>query len=239
MYLVEIWASSHVAGFRLSCTAERPKSPPIPTEPGGIGHQAKCALQKTLDFLGTFVVNSGMKEYENSCRWRPPVPIPALDCTDTCAAAPAFPPKIGFIFNSSHTRKPSENTDILIAWLIANGNHSQKSPSDLKSAGYNFLIASISCVFECLFSRRIFREKHEAPIEGIGAQKTHSQSAPTKENSKSPHVKPTCWAPAGEFKIPTRNSDVLGTRGRIQKPHPFRMRKDGAPWLGAAGFCCA
>ena len=108
------------------------------------------------------MVNSGMREYEKFSRWRPPVAIQALDCTATCASAPAFPPKIDCNFNSAHARKPSENTDILIAWLIANGNHSQKLINTLNSAGYKFLIAPISCVFECLFSRSIFRAKHEA-----------------------------------------------------------------------------
>jgi hypothetical protein len=127
---------------------ESPKSPPIPMKAGGIWRAAQCALQKTLDFLDAFMVNNCMREYENSSRWHPPAPIPALDCTVNSSAAPAFPPKIGFNFNSSQARNPSENTAILIAWLIANGNHSQNSITTLNSAGYKFLIASISYEFE-------------------------------------------------------------------------------------------
>jgi hypothetical protein len=89
-----------------------------------------------------------MREYDNSSRSHPRIPIPALDCTLTCVAAPAFPPKIDFNFNLAHAKNPSENTDILIAWLIANGNHSQKSINTLNSAGYEFLIASISYEIE-------------------------------------------------------------------------------------------
>ncbi len=78
------------------------------------GARQNVPSKKGLDFLDTFVVNSGMKEYENSFRWRPPAAIPALDCTVTCASALAFPPTIGFNFNSSHARNPSENTEFLI-----------------------------------------------------------------------------------------------------------------------------
>jgi hypothetical protein len=113
-----------------------------------MGHAAKSTLQKSLDFLDTFMVNNCMREYENFSRWHPPVLIPILDCTVTCAAAPAFPPKIDCNFNLAHARNPSENTDILIALLIANGNHSQKSINTLNSEGYKFLIASISYEIE-------------------------------------------------------------------------------------------
>ena len=111
---------------------------------GGMGARQNAPCQKGLDFLGTFVVNSGMKEYENSSRRHPLAPIPALNCTHTCAAAPAFPPKIDRNFNLAHARNPSERAVLLTASLIASGNHSQKPINTLNSAGYKFLIASIS-----------------------------------------------------------------------------------------------
>jgi len=41
----------------------------------------------------------------------------------------------------------AQKTAILIAWLIASGNHSQNSPSRLQTKGYKILIAPISYDF--------------------------------------------------------------------------------------------
>jgi hypothetical protein len=99
----------------------------------------------------TVVVNCFVKEYENSASQLPPAPFLALDCTFTAVPAGKSPRKIDFNLNPSHARNPSENTDILIAWLIANGIHSQNSISTVNTTGYKFLIASISYVFGPFF----------------------------------------------------------------------------------------
>ena len=152
--------------------------------------------QNGLDFLVTFVVNSGMREYDaTACRQCPTI-ILNLDGSLTGVPADAFPRKIEFAASTSRDQEPSSKMPLLIAWLIARVKRLETGLTPLESAGIAVLIASISRVLEGLNllgkkskfgASRSGNWRLEAPEEGRGAIPGAASSAPTKAKVKRPH----------------------------------------------------
>ncbi len=193
------------------------------------------AWQKGLDFLVTFVVNSGMREYDGTaCRQHPTI-ILNLDGSFTGVPADAFPRKIELAASPFHKHEPSAKMPLLIAWLIARAKRLETGLTRLDSARIAFLIASISRVFEGLNSlgkKRKFNASRsrnwrlEASAEGLRAIPGAASSAPTKVKVKSPTLSvrrewtghPTrrrCQIPGAASSAPTKAT------AELRAPGPF------------------